>query len=79
MAAGVTGVVLANGSTTLKGRFLSLLPAVFLMRRQRRLLKRRGLFDGDAYLAAHDDIRADGSDPLRHYLLHGLSEDRARG
>jgi hypothetical protein len=42
-------------------------------------LKMLGLFDDDAYLAAHPDVAADGRDPLRHYILHGLEEGRARG
>jgi len=54
------------------------LPAVFQVKRQRRLLKQRGLFDGDAYLAANADVAADGVDPLQHYLKHGLSENRRR-
>jgi SAM-dependent methyltransferase len=71
--------VLVNGSSTLKGRLLGLLPAAVYYKRQQRLLKRKGLFDGEAYLAAHPDVAADGVDPLRHYLRHGVAEDRHRG
>jgi chromosome segregation ATPase len=70
--------ILLNDSRTAKGRLARLMPAAFHFTRQQRLLKRRGLFDGDAYLAANTDVAADGVDPLRHYLKHGLSENRRR-
>jgi hypothetical protein len=73
-----TGAVLLNGSATWKGRILGLVPAVFHYKRQRKLLKRKGLFDCAAYLAAHPDVAADRADPLRHYLMHGLNENRPR-
>jgi hypothetical protein len=73
------GAVLLNGSSTLKGRLFGLMPAVFQHKRQARVLKRKGLFDAEAYLAAHPDVAADGADPLRHYLEHGMSEGRRRG
>jgi hypothetical protein len=38
----------------------------------------RGLFDEAAYLAANPDVAADGADPLRHYLEHGIGENRPR-
>ena len=71
--------VLANGSTTPKGRLLAMLPASLQQKRHRRILKRGGLFDGDAYLAANPDVAAEGEDPLTHYLRHGIKENRRRG
>lgn len=73
-----TSAVLLNGSRTLKGRLLSMLPAALQHKRQQGLLKRKGLFDGEAYLAAHPDVAADGVDPLGHYLKHGQAERRRR-
>lgn len=73
------GFVLANDSGTAKGRLLGLLPAFIQHKRQRRVLKQKGLFDGDAYLAAHPDVAAAGHDPLSHYLRHGIKENRYRG
>ena len=70
--------VLLNDSTTTKGRLLKLLPAAVLSKRQGRLLRRKGLFDDEAYLAANSDVAADGVDPLRHYLNHGITENRRR-
>jgi len=74
-----TSLTLMNGSSSLKGGLLALLPGTLQQKRQRRSLKRKGLFDDDAYLAAHPDVARDGADPLRHYLLHGLLEERPRG
>ncbi len=73
------GVVLANGRNNLKGRLLGLIPTVFHKKRQERLLKRKGLFDAAAYLAANSDVAAAGDDPLAHYLKHGIKESRYRG
>jgi len=42
----------------------------------RRLLKEEGLFDADAYLAANPDVATEGADPLQHYLMHGIYENR---
>ncbi len=55
-----------------------------LPKRQQRLrfyqrLSRLGLFDADVYLGLYPDVAASGMDPLRHYILHGISEERARG
>jgi len=71
-----TSSVLVNGSTTLRGRLLTLLPASFEARRQRRLLKRKGLFNAESYLEKNADVVSDGMDPLRHYIVHGLDEGR---
>lgn len=72
------GSVLLNGSGTRKGRLLSFMPASFHYKRQKKLLKRKGLFNGEAYLAAHPDVAAEGADPLQHYLNHGIKENRRR-
>lgn len=39
-------------------------------------LAKRGLFDAQSYLDRYPDIAADGMDPVRHYILHGISEGR---
>lgn len=43
--------------------------------RDKRLL-RRNLFDSEAYLARHLDVAASGQDPLRHFMHHGITENR---
>lgn len=54
----------------------AIMPAAWHYRRELRLLKRRGLFDPDAYRARYADVAQSGIDPLRHYILHGLAEGR---
>jgi len=43
---------------------------------QRGRLLRRGLFDADTYLARYPDVSTSGIDPLRHYIIHGINENR---
>lgn len=45
----------------------------------RRELERPGIFDPAAYRDANPDVAREGVDPLRHYLRHGLDEQRPRG
>ncbi|WP_416463378.1 hypothetical protein [Sphingomonas sp. VDB2] len=45
----------------------------------RRRLRRRGLFDADAYLTLYPDVAGAGIDPLIHYISHGLAEGRSNG
>lgn len=44
-------------------------------KRDSRLLA-KGLFDREAYLGSYPDVDSSGQDPLRHYLYHGLTENR---
>lgn len=68
-----------SGSETLKGRLAALLPAPIRLKKQKARLKRKGIFDADAYLAAHADVAEAGMDPLWHYINHGMGEGRQRG
>lgn len=43
-----------------------------------RRLRRRGLFDADAYLARYPDVRSSGMSAVVHYLRHGRLESRIR-
>ncbi|WP_159588041.1 sulfotransferase family protein [Chelativorans xinjiangense] len=61
------------------GRLAGLLPGPLALALRKIQLKRRGLFDGQAYLRAHPDVARDRVDPLRHYLSHGIREERVRG
>jgi len=73
----VSAVLLnGSGSNTVKGRLLSLLPASIRLAKQQKMLKRKGIFDADAYLAAYPDVADAGLDPLTHYIRHGLPEGR---
>jgi chromosome segregation ATPase len=74
------GSVLLSDANRRKGAgLLGLLPASLQAKRQRRLLKERGLFDEEAYLASNPDVAAEGADPLGHYVKHGIAEERRRG
>jgi hypothetical protein len=55
-----------------------LLPAKWRARRLTSRLRHLGLFDGENYLDRYPDVRAEGMDPLRHYILHGMAEGRVR-
>lgn len=70
--------VLAQDSMSWKARFRRMLPVAFHRRRQHRLLQQKGLFDREAYLDANPDVAVMGSDPLSHYLAHGIDENRHR-
>jgi hypothetical protein len=68
----VTGVLLAVPAGW------PLISARVRAKQQRRVLKEKGLFDCDAYLAQNPDVAAAGVDPLSHYLLNGIIEGRSR-
>jgi hypothetical protein len=59
-------------------RWWAIMPASWQTSRMHTLLKRRGLFDVDAYLRLNPDVAAGDIEPLMHYLLHGLGEGRPR-
>lgn len=59
-------------------RWWAIMPDGWRRRREHRRYRNAGLFDAQAYLDANPDVGADGMDPVRHYLLHGRTEGRAR-
>lgn len=73
----VSAVLLnGSGSASLKGRLAALLPAPIRLKKQKARLRKAGIFDPEAYLAAHPDVAEAGLDPLRHYINHGMAEGR---
>lgn len=52
------------------------LPAFVQQKLTLRTLKRTGHFDAGAYLDKYPDVAQAGMDPLRHYILHGMTEGR---
>jgi hypothetical protein len=54
------------------------MPDAWQQERKNNRLKRRGLFDARAYQERNPDVLAEGIDPLRHYLMHGMREGRER-
>lgn len=55
------------------------LPKHWRQHRERRRLRRMGVFDSDAYLARYPDVAAARMDPFRHYIFHGMAERRSSG
>lgn len=53
-----------------------LLPPSWRRRRENRRLLSRGLFDEQKYIARYPEVAAARLNPLRHYIMHGLSEGR---
>jgi hypothetical protein len=70
--------ILLDDARSWKATLRRLLPRSIQEKRRRKLLKRDGLFDGDAYLAVNSDVERENTDPLRHYLRHGMTEQRRR-
>jgi hypothetical protein len=68
--------ILLTGAGATKGRFLSFSLSSIKYRLQKTEMKKRGIFDPAAYLAANPDVAKSGVDPLRHYILHGIAEGR---
>lgn len=54
----------------------SFMPRQWREEKQRQRLLRRGLFDAKSYLKRYPDVSTSGMDPLRHYILHGIGENR---
>ncbi|MDZ7894492.1 MAG: hypothetical protein U5M50_05685 [Sphingobium sp.] len=57
-------------------RWWVLLPRTIQDKWRHRRLRRRGLFDAEAYLNRYPDVLSSGMNPLRHYILHGMAENR---
>jgi hypothetical protein len=78
---GAIAQALIKGRTTTRGLnwFKSLFPWRWHLKRAKNGLRRDGLFDPEAYLAANADVASAGVDPLCHYLGHGASEGRPLG
>jgi hypothetical protein len=55
-----------------------LMPQNWRRQRQHMRYRRAGLFNADDYCAAYPDVADNGMDPVRHYILHGMSEGRRR-
>lgn len=56
----------------------ALMPQDWRRQREHRCYRRAGLFDAQKYLDTYPDVALDGMDPIRHYVLHGMSEGRVK-
>lgn len=59
-------------------KWWAVMPASWRRRREHARYRRAGLFDAQGYLELYPDVAADGMDPMRHYILHGMVEGRER-
>lgn len=65
-------------SLTSEPKWWSFMSRDWRLERERRRLKRHGLFDAEAYLERYPDVAAAGLDPLYHYMTHGFDEGRSK-
>ena len=70
--------VLLAGSRSIRGRLFLMLPGYASRAWVANALKKRGLFDSEAYLKANPDVASTGANPLRHFVHFGLKEGRKR-
>ena len=57
-------------------RWWSLLPKKNRRKRELQRLRRQGLFDAESYLSRYPDVAEAGMDPLDHFIIHGIDENR---
>ena len=65
-----------NSVVTGYPQWWSFMPKRWREKWQRGRLRRKGLFDADNYLSRYPDVSTSGIDPLRHYIIHGINENR---
>lgn len=52
------------------------MPLAWQRRRRNRRLLARNLFDSEAYSRRYSDVASSGQDPFRHFIHHGVAENR---
>jgi hypothetical protein len=57
-------------------RWWAILPRSRQALMEHRRLHRLGLFDANSYLRNNPDVAESGMDPVHHFLIHGIDEDR---
>ncbi|HDR9765351.1 TPA: methyltransferase domain-containing protein [Burkholderia cepacia ATCC 25416] len=72
----VVSVLTKGFSTSSKARAMAWLPTYFSQKAQKACLKEHGLFDSDDYVETYPDVLRANTDPLRHYINHGIKEGR---
>lgn len=65
-----------NAVTSDFPRWWIFMPANWRRRHEHARYTRKGLFDAEKYLRLYPDVAASGMDPLKHYILHGMDENR---
>lgn len=59
-------------------KWWGMMPEGWRRKREHEAYRRAGLFDAEQYLQNYPDVAADGMDPVRHYIQHGMTEGRQR-
>ena len=67
-----------NAANESKPAWWPLIPQKWRKKLEYRRLARLELFDAAAYLDRYPDVAVHGIDPLHHYILHGIAENRQR-
>ena len=57
-------------------KWWGMMPKGWRRKREHEAYRRAGLFDAEQYLQNYPDVAADGMDPVRHYIQHGMAEGR---
>jgi hypothetical protein len=57
-------------------KWWGMMPESWRRKREHEAYRRTGLFDAQLYLQNYPDVAADGMDPVRHYIQHGMAEGR---
>lgn len=57
-------------------KWWGMMPEGWRRKREHEAYRRAGLFDAEQYLQNYPDVAADGMDPVRHYIQHGMAEGR---
>lgn len=57
-------------------KWWAMMPEGWRRKREHEAYRRAGLFDAEQYLQNYPDVAADGMDPVRHYIQHGMAEGR---
>ena len=57
-------------------RWWAFMPLAWRRKHENARYARKGLFDAEKYLKLYPDVAASGMDPLKHYILHGMDENR---
>lgn len=60
-------------------RWHLIMPPGWRHRRALRALRRKGLFNADAYLERYPDVAEARVDALQHFISHGMLEGRSTG
>lgn len=63
---------------SVRPRWWGFMPRNWQERKLDARVKKKGLFDGRAYLDRYPDVEREGLNPLRHYIQHGQAEGRLR-